>query len=131
MAKILIRNLFLVGTVSMAIGILGLSIPQTIEGPILVLISEGHGLTLLDLFALIPLILGTSIFELGLWKNRASISEYIQEHPRVTSSMLFGAGFGMGLLIASAFSTFWWWWAIGSILIGIVVIAVTLWSLSQ
>jgi hypothetical protein len=34
-------------------------------------------------------------------------------------STVFTGGFGLGLLIASAFSTFFWWWAVGAALFGV------------
>jgi hypothetical protein len=35
-------------------------------------------------------------------------------------------GFGLGLLIASAFSTFFWWWAVGAALFGVALIVAAL-----
>jgi hypothetical protein len=38
--------------------------------------------------------------------------------PGRAGALVFGAGFGLGLLIASAFSAFFWWWVVGAVLFG-------------
>lgn len=96
------------------IGFLGLLVPGKYEGPVLLPISPGHGLSLLDALALIPLILGTGIVYWGLWNRRHRLLAIADANPIRWSIGVFAFGLGLGLLLSSAFSTFWWWWAIGA-----------------
>jgi hypothetical protein len=41
-----------------------------LEGPVLVPISPGHGLSLVDVVALVPLLAGTGLLLGGLWQRR-------------------------------------------------------------
>jgi hypothetical protein len=63
---------------------------------------------------------GASWLHSGLWSRRASLEVWVRERPAVAGRCLFAAGFGLGLLIASAFSAFFWWWAIGALLFGVM-----------
>jgi len=108
-----------------ALALIIFAAPATIEGPMLLFISPGHALSVLDSIALVPLLAGTAWLHFGFWKRRKQIYETLRASPAKSSIVLFIAGLGLGLLIASAFSAFFWWWAIGAILFaGCVVIAV-------
>jgi hypothetical protein len=48
------------------------------------------------------------------------------EAPGVAGLAVLTCGFGLGLLIASAFSSFFWWWAVGAILFGAALIGAVL-----
>ena len=39
-----------------------------------------------------------------------------QPHDRESAKTFSAAAFGLGLLLASAFSAFFWWWAVGAVL---------------
>lgn len=108
------------GVSLVGVGLLGLLVPGQYEGPVLVPISPGHGLSMVDILALIPLVLGTGIVYWGLWNRRDRLLAASTANPTRWSIGVFVSGFGLGLLLASAFSTFWWWWAIGA---GIVVVS--------
>ena len=45
--------------------------------------------------------------------------------------VVFIGGFGLGLLIASAFSSFFWWWAIGAVLFVVKLIVAIVVGVSQ
>jgi hypothetical protein len=45
-------------------------VPAGLEGPVLVPISPGHGLSLVDVVALVPLLAGTGLLLGGLWQHR-------------------------------------------------------------
>ena len=45
-------------------------VPAGLEGPVLVPISPGHGLSLVDVVALVPLLAGTGLLLGGLWQRR-------------------------------------------------------------
>lgn len=88
----------------------------------LVPISPGHGLSMLDMFGVAPILIGTGWLYYGLWQRRQRVFESIQKSPQMGSLGVFITGTGLGLLIASSFSAFFWWWAIGAVLFGIMLI---------
>jgi hypothetical protein len=102
------------GLVAIAIALL--AAPAQIEGPVLVPISPGHTLSVLDSVALIPLHVGLVWLYWGLWVRRYGLYDAMRTSPEKGTLGVFVGGLGMGLLLASAFSTFWWWWAIGATL---------------
>jgi hypothetical protein len=108
---------------AMAVGIVILAAPARIEGPVLVPISPGHALSLLDIVGVIPLTAGSGSLHVGLWKRRARLYAVASEAPGLAAAAIFAGGFGLGLLIASAFSGFFWWWALGAILFGLTLVA--------
>ena len=107
-------------------GIALLAAPAGIEGPVLVHISPGHALSVLDTVALIPLLTGMAFLYAGLWRRRAQLHGTVLEQTGGAITAVFAAGFGLGLLIASAFSAFFWWWAIGALLFGVVLLVVVI-----
>jgi hypothetical protein len=110
------------------LGIIALAIalfaaPSQVEGPVLVPIGPGHALSVLDSFALLPLLIGVAWLYVGLWQRRHRLVNFLRQSPGVSSAVIFTAGAGLGLLIASAFSAFFWWWAIGATLFSVAIIA--------
>ena len=103
-----------VGLVAIAVALL--AAPAQLEGPVLVPISPGHALSVLDSVALIPLLTGLTWLYWGIWTRRSRLYETMRTSPGKGTLGVFVAGLGVGLLLASAFSTFWWWWAIGATL---------------
>ena len=103
-----------VGLVAIAIALL--AAPARVEGPVLIPISPGHALSVLDSVALLPLLTGLAWMYWGMWLRRYRLYETMRTSPGKGTLGVFAAGLGVGLLLASAFSTFWWWWAIGATL---------------
>src|SRR4029450_9006213 len=91
-------------------------IPAGLEGPVLVPISSGHGLSLVDVVALVPLLAGTGLLAGGLWQRRQQLGTALMRRARFGWAGAFVAGLGLGLLLASVF-VFFWWWAIGAALL--------------
>ena len=102
------------GLVAIAIALL--AAPAQLEGPVLIPISPGHALSVLDCVALLPLLTGLAFLYWGIWARRYRIYDAMRRSPGKGTLGVFVAGLGNGLLLASAFSTFWWWWAIGATL---------------
>jgi hypothetical protein len=100
-------------------------IPAGLEGPVLVPISPGHGLSLVDVVALVPLLAGTGLLLGGLWQRRQRLDVALTRRPWSARVGAFVAGFGLGLLVASVF-TFFWWWAIGAALLTATLLAAAL-----
>ena len=109
-----------------ALGVIVLAAPARLEGPILLPISPGHAISRLDAIGLVPLLAGTLGLYAGLWRRRAQIYQFAAGYPAPFTSAVFAAGLGLGLLIASAFSTFFWWWAVGAVLFGLVLVGAVL-----
>ena len=107
----------LIGSILVMLAIVLLSLPDQIEGPILIHISPGHALSLLDTIAMIPLLSGIAVLQLFIWRRRTVLAEHFRRNVPISVLVTFAGGFGMGLLLASAFSLFLWWWAIGASLL--------------
>lgn len=112
--------------VLITLGLAILAAPSSVEGPVLLPISPGHAISRLDAVALVPLIVGTLGVYAGLWRRRARAYQLAAQSPGQFALAIFAGGFGLGLLIASAFSTFFWWWAIGAVLFSVVLVAAVL-----
>jgi heme exporter protein D len=97
-------------------------VPATLEGPVLVPISQGHGLSLVDVVALVPLLAGTALLADGLWRRRQALDAALARRPWLGRAAAFVAGLGLGLLVASVY-TFFWWWAIGATLLSATLLA--------
>jgi hypothetical protein len=106
----------------LALALLLFVIPATLEGPVLVPISPGHGLSLVDVVALAPLLTGTALLAGGLWRRRQALDAALTRRPWMAGAGIFVAGLGLGLLMASVF-TFFWWWAIGAALLTSTLLA--------
>ena len=91
-------------------------VPAGLEGPVLVPISPGHGLSLVDVVALVPLLAGTGLLLGGLWQRRQRLDVALTRRPWSARVGAFVAGLGLGLLVASVLA-FFWWWAIGAALL--------------
>jgi hypothetical protein len=103
-----------VGLVAIAIALL--AAPARVEGPVLIPISPGHALSVLDSVALLPLLTGLAWMYRGICLRRYRLHETTRTSPGKGTLGVFAAGLGVGLLVASACSTFWWWWALGATL---------------
>ena len=91
-------------------------VPASAEGPVLVSVSAGHGLSLVDVAALAPLLAGTALLAGGLWRRRQGLDAALSRRPWPARAAAVVAGLGLGLLVASVFA-FFWWWAIGAALL--------------
>lgn len=112
------------GAVIVGVGLL--AAPARFEGPVLLPVSPGHAISVLDAIGLVPLLAGTFSLYAGLWRRRARLATFAMEAPGVAGLAVLTCGFGLGLLIASAFSSFFWWWAVGAILFGAALIGAVL-----
>jgi hypothetical protein len=99
-----------------ALALLLFVVPASLEGPVLVPISPGHGLSLVDVVALVPLLAGTALLAGGLWRRRQALDAALTRRPWLARAGAFVAGLGLGLLVVSVFA-FFWWWAIGAALV--------------
>ena len=103
-----------------------LAAPTAIEGPVLLPISPGHALSVLDAIAVLPLLAGSFALYRGLWQRRGPMRAVALNAPGPAGTLVFVGGFGLGLLIAAAFSAFFWWWAVGAVLFGTALLAAVL-----
>jgi len=101
------------------------AVPSRFEGPVLIPISPGHGLSLVDLAAVVPLIAGLTALGVFLMRRRAVLECTIGLRPWAAATVLLSAGIGLGLLFASVFP-FFWWWAVGATLVTLALVLVAL-----
>jgi heme exporter protein D len=101
------------------------AVPSRVEGPVLISISPGHGLSLVDLAAVVPLIAAVVVLAVSLVRRRAQLESTIRHRPWMAAAVLFGGGLGLGLLLASVFP-FFWWWAVEATLFTVTLILVAL-----
>ena len=100
------------GLVAVAVALL--AAPAEFEGPVLlpispVPISPGHALSVLDSVTLIPLLSGLAWLYRRVWLRRHRVYDAMRASPGKGALGVFAVGLGVGLVLASAFSTFWWW----------------------
>ena len=107
-----------------AVALILFVVPAGLEGPVLVPISPGHGLSLVDVVALVPLLAGTGLLLGGLWQRRQRLDVALTRRPWSARVGAFVAGLGLGLLVASVFT--FWWWAIGAALLTATLLAAAL-----
>ena len=108
------------------LGLVLLAAPDAVEGPVLVAISPGHALSVLDAIAVLPLLAGSFSLYHGLWRRRGRLRLLASNALAPAGGLVFVGGFGLGLLIASVFSAFFWWWAIGALLFGSALLGAVL-----
>ncbi|MEO3771718.1 hypothetical protein [Micromonospora sp. B9E7] len=99
-------------------GVLILFVPSSDEGRVLVPLSEGHGLSAVDVVGAALLALG------GTWLEVLVVRRlpHLALAPRTLFALGLLAGLGIGLLVASVFSGFFWWWAVGASALGVAVL---------
>ncbi|MEV1331916.1 hypothetical protein AB0J20_20340 [Micromonospora costi] len=99
-------------------GVLILFVPAGDEGPVLVRVSEGHGLSAVDGVGAALLAIG------GTWLEVLVVRRlpHLALPPRALFGLGLLAGLGVGLLIASVFSGFFWWWAVGATALGVAIL---------
>jgi hypothetical protein len=93
------------------------ALPADFEGPVLVPISSGHAIAVLDAAAIVPLVIASALLYAGVWRSRARLRESARSRPGVAVWLAFTGGLGLGLLLASVYSGFFGWWAIGAALL--------------
>ena len=108
-------------------GIGVLAVPAAGEGPVLVPISEGHGLSAVDAVGACLLALaGTWLEVLIVWRL-----PHLALPPRALFGLGLLAGIGIGLVVASVFSGFFWWWAVGAATLGVAVLILAVLTVSR
>jgi hypothetical protein len=110
----------------LALAILIFALPPQWEGPDLLNISQGHGLSLVDTIALIPLLISAIWIQKGFWARRIYLFNKITIYPGSASLLIFFIGLGLGLLIASAFNNFYYWWAVGGSVFIVLLVYIVL-----
>jgi len=98
------------------------SLPNRFEGTLRAYVGPGHALSTLATVALLPLLGGVVWLYGGLWRRRQQLLTQLHARPGRAGLLLFSAGLGVGLPLASSFSEFFWWWAIGAVLYGAAAI---------
>ena len=82
-----------------ALALLLFVVPASLEGPVLVPISEGHGLSRVDSVALVPLLAGTALLTGGLWQRRQALDAALTRRAWLARAGVFTAGLGLGAVV--------------------------------
>jgi len=113
------------GLVLVAVGVGLLAVPARFEGPALLRLGEGHGLSTVDAAGAVLLALGGTALEVFAFRRlpRLGLS------PWALFGLGLAAGTGLGLVVASVLSDFFWWWAVGSAALGAVLLTLVVLAL--
>ena len=112
------RTQLMITAVLIVAGVLILFVPAGIEGSTLVPISDGHGLSAIDLVGAGFLALGATWLEVMVVRRLP----YLALRPRAMFGLGLLAGLGVGLIIASVFAGFFWWWAVGASALALTIL---------
>ena len=93
------------GAVLLALGIALIFPPKHWEGPSLLSLGGGHGITISDLIALFPLCLGTVFVFTVLWQLRAELGIRLVTLRNVGAVEIFLAGIAVGVLVGGLCSS--------------------------
>ncbi len=116
---------WILGFVLLFLGSLAvLATPVQLEGPILLLLTPTHGLTLTDVVGGLILIPGWLLWAATLWRRREEFDAAIGGSPRPSVVAGFLAGLASGLLIAGVRPSFQWL-AVGVVVFGMAAAVFT------
>jgi hypothetical protein len=96
-----------------------LATPTQFEGPILLLITPNHGLTLTDVLGMAVIVPGWAAWLTGVWHRRRRMEAVISAAPALAVVGAFLGGLGAGLVIATTRIS-WLWLPLGTILFATV-----------
>jgi hypothetical protein len=98
------------GAIFLALGLGLLSVSNRFEGPVLLHISRGHGVSLSDVIALLPLAVGAALIFAVFWRQRAVLSKQLKAMLAGGGAEIFCVGLGVGLVIAKGLAALEWKW---------------------
>ena len=109
------------GIILLAIGLALASVPNWLEGPSLLHLADGHGLSVSDAVALLPLLWGTVLLVQGVWPARSQIGRQLRTWLQMGGVEIFLAGVAVGVIANRlAFNLRWGrmsiWLAIAAVL---------------
>lgn len=112
---------FMTGAILLTLGLALVFPPKFLEGPSLLRISRGRGLTVSDLVALVPLAIGANFILQVLWRWRTRLQQYLMGLWGAGAAEIFLAGVVAGIVIDGAFTNLDWKGS-GMILWGLVAV---------
>lgn len=99
---------FMIGAICLALGLALVFPPKFLEGPSLLSLSRGHGITVSDLVALVPLMIGVKFILQVLWRLRPQLHRRLTGLWVAGGTEIFLAGIAAGILLDSAFNKLDW-----------------------
>ena len=76
-----------------------------------------------DAVGILPLAIGSALLYWLLRSRRFQLGVCVSARSATAVAAVFISGLGLGLLLASAFSSFFSWWAIGAVFFASIVVA--------
>jgi nucleoside recognition membrane protein YjiH len=110
----------MIGLIMVMIGLALASVPNRFEGISLLHLPQGHGVSVSDGIALIPLLCGAVLVLGNLWFERVQLRERVQTWLRIGGVELFLVGMAAGIVINRLVFDLPW----GRMLIWVVIAAV-------
>ncbi|MCB0093257.1 MAG: hypothetical protein KDE54_35455 [Caldilineaceae bacterium] len=99
---------FMVGVVLLAVGLAFAFPPRRLKGPSVISLGGGHGITVSDLVALVPLTAAVALIGLVLWKLRGRLRQRASALLAVGGAEIFLIGLSTGILLNGAVLTLDW-----------------------
>jgi hypothetical protein len=115
----------LIGIIWLALGFALASVPNRYEGPSLLHLAEGHGLSVSDVVALVPLLWGTVLVIQGVWPARTELWGQVRTWLQVGGVEIFLAGMAVGVIVNRLVFDFRW----GRMSIWLIIAATLGWRL--
>lgn len=116
---------FMTGAILLALGLALVFPPKSLEGPSLLRLSRGHGITVSDLVALVPLTIGANFVLQVLWSLRTHPRQHLAGLWEVGAAEIFLVGVAAGIVVDGAFTNLDWKGS-GMILWGAVTVALAM-----
>ncbi len=98
------------GAILIALGMALLGTPNRFEGPSLLHLASGHGVSVSDVIALLPLAAGGILMVQALWRQRHSLVRSAPSGANLGSTDIFVAGLAVGIFMARVFTLLPWGW---------------------
>ncbi|MEZ4658106.1 MAG: hypothetical protein R2911_11075 [Caldilineaceae bacterium] len=96
------------GAVLLAVGLAFIFPPRRLKGPSIISLGGGHGITISDLIALVPLTAAVALIGLVLWNLRGDLGKRAGALFSVGGAEIFLFGLSAGILLNGAVLTLDW-----------------------
>ena len=104
------RTQVIAGTIFLALGLVLLQAPNWLEGPSLLHLSRGHGVSVSDVVAVVVLAAGAALIIGPLWPHRSRLTKQLNVLLSLGGAELFCAGVALGLVLAKGLAALPWSW---------------------
>lgn len=112
----------LLGAILLALGMALLGTPNRFEGPSLLHLGPGHGVSVSDVIALVPLVIGAILLVQALWQQRQQFIQKFRLTAIFSSTEIFFTGLAVGIFMARIFIMLpWSWLLLWTVILGLLL----------